>query len=200
MTLTCALFSVWAVRAQSELSSKVIRIHVIANSDSDADQALKMQVRDKVLDLCETLVSDCPDRDSAEQVLEDNANEITNVAKAAVSDAGLSYSVASSLSSEFYPSREYDSIRLPAGEYLSLRVVIGAGEGSNFWCVLFPPICRSSARADEELCEVGFTQKEIRLLTEDEDVHYVIKFKIVEIASSVKERVSSMFKKRGGNR
>lgn len=200
MTLTCALFSVWAVRAQSELSSKVIRIHVIANSDSDADQALKMQVRDKVLDLCETLVSDCPYRDSAEQVLEDNANEITNVAKAAVSDAGLSYSVASSLSSEFYPSREYDSIRLPAGEYLSLRVVIGAGEGSNFWCVLFPPICRSSARADEELCEVGFTQKEIRLLTEDEDVHYVIKFKIVEIASSVKERVSSMFKKRGGNR
>lgn len=200
MTLTCALFSVWAVRAQSELSSKVIRIHVIANSDSDADQALKMQVRDKVLDLCETLVSDCPDRDSAEQVLEDNANEITNVAKAAVSDAGLSYSVASSLSSEFYPSREYDSIRLPAGEYLSLRVVIGAGEGSNCWCVLFPPICRSSARADEELCEVGFTQKEIRLLTEDEDVHYVIKFKIVEIASSVKERVSSMFKKRGGNR
>lgn len=200
MTLTCALFSVWAVRAQSELSSKVIRIHVIANSDSDADQALKMQVRDKVLDLCETLVSDCPDRDSAEQVLEDNANEITNVAKAAVSDAGLSYSVASSLSSEFYPSREYDSIRLPAGEYLSLRVVIGAGEGSNYWCVLFPPICRSSARADEELCEVGFTQKEIRLLTEDEDVHYVIKFKIVEIASSVKERVSSMFKKRGGNR
>lgn len=200
MTLICALCSVWAVRAQSELSSKVIRIHVIANSNSDVDQALKMEVRDKVLDLCETLVSDCPDRDSAERALEDNSNEITNVAKAAINDAGLSYSVTSSLSSEFYPTREYDSIRLPAGEYLSLRVVIGEGEGSNFWCVLFPPICKSSARADEELCEVGFTQKEIRLLTEDEDVHYVIKFKIVEIASSIKERVSSIFKKHGGKR
>lgn len=200
VTLICTLCGVWGVRAQSDLSSKVIRIHVIANSDSDADQALKMEARDRVLDLCETLISDCTDRDSAERILDARANEIQSIAKKAIAEAGYSYSVSSSLSCEFYPTREYDSLRLPAGDYLSLRITIGAGEGKNFWCVLFPPICRSSARADEELCEVGFTKSEVRLLTEEEDVHYVIKFKIVEVASSIKERLSSMFKKRGGDR
>lgn len=200
VTLICTLCGIWGVRAQSDLSSKVIRIHVIANSDSDADQALKMKVRDRVLDLCETLVSDCTDRDSARRILDERASEINSVAREAIAEAGYSHSVSSSLSCEFYPTREYDDLRLPAGDYLSLRITIGSGEGKNFWCVLFPPICRSSARADEELCEVGFTKSEIRLLTEDEDVHYVIKFKIVEVASSIKERLGSMFRKRGGKR
>lgn len=194
--IICGLSSIFAMKTQSDIASKVIRIHVIANSDSDADQALKLDVRDGILESAESLTDGCTDREEALRILSENSELLEERAASVIADMGYSYDCELSLSEEYYPTREYDGLRLPAGRYLSLKLTIGRGEGKNFWCILFPPVCRSTARADEELEEVGFTPNQIRLLSDDEDVRYVIKFKTVELCSEICEKIGNIFGRR----
>ena len=161
--------AVWgAHRTQERLAEKLIRLHVIANSDSEADQALKIQVRDAILREAEEQLGAALDRMAA-------------AAEETVARAGYAYPVSAALSFERYPTREYASFKLPAGRYLSLRITIGAGEGRNWWCVVFPPLC--SAATTEEFSQTaqaaGLTAEELALLTE-ESQGYVVRFKVIE--------------------
>ncbi len=171
----------------------VIRLHVLADSDSEEEQALKLTVRDAILDEMSDAFNGYTSKEDAEKTLAEKLDEIEAIAEETVKKEGYTHDVTVTLCREYYPTREYEGMRLPAGEYLSLRVLIGSGEGQNWWCMVYPPLCTSSARADEALSEAGFTPNQVRLLTEEEETEYVLRFKIVETASEFAEKVKGFF-------
>lgn len=165
----------------------IIRLHVLANSDTDADQALKLAVRDGILEIVSELLSDVSDRDAAERILSENLTAIENRAADVLTENGSDYSVCVTLTKEAYPTRVYGDITLPAGTYTSLRVLIGEAEGQNWWCVLFPKLCVTgqSIRTDTNaLIEAGLTPSQVRIITGNSpDV--VIKFRFLEFFSRI---------------
>ena len=130
----------WALREQQELADKVVRLHILANSDSEEDQALKLQVRDVVLTRAEELLRASDVRGEAEVMLREHLRELTQVAQTAIAENGYGYSVRTELANTVFPTREYEGFSLPAGNYLALRVIIGEGGGKNWWCVVVPPL------------------------------------------------------------
>ena len=165
------------------LYDKVLRLHVLANSDSDEDQALKLLVRDRIVAFCGEELADCQDLADAEARLLALREALEHVASETVTEAGYDYPVSVTLRKEIYPRKRYDSLCFPSGEYLSLRISIGAGEGQNWWCVLFPPLCLSAATKNEQenmFIEAGFTPNQYKIITESDKTAYKIKFKCLE--------------------
>ncbi len=171
----------------------VIRLHVLAHSDSEEEQALKLKVRDAILSEIGEAANSRASKEEAECYLESMLPTIEALAEETVAKEGYDHDVRVTLCREYYPTREYEGMRLPAGEYVSLRVLIGEGAGKNWWCMVYPPLCTSSAEADEALSEAGFTPNQVRLLTDDEDTEYVVRFKIVETVSSAWKKVKGWF-------
>ena len=170
----------WADRTQQQLSDKVLRLHVLANSDSEADQALKRKVRDSVLETASAILADCPDRETAEQRLSAALPEIEDAARALIAAEGGKQTVTAELRPTVFPTREYEDFTLPAGEYLALRVVLGEGEGHNWWCVVFPPLCaETTSSLSQTAMAAGLTEEEVALITESDG--YQLKFKAVEL-------------------
>lgn len=130
---------------QTELSddvtSSVIRFHVRANSDSEDDQALKLLVRDGILDLLSTKLELAENKDEARTIMEENLTEIEKTGEAIVQNAGYEYEVHAYLTTEEFPMKSYGDLIFPAGEYEALRVDIGRKEGANWWCVMYPGLC-----------------------------------------------------------
>ncbi len=164
---------------QAALAEKLVRLHVVANSDTEADQALKLQVRDAVLAVTEPVMEKAADPKAA---LAAHLPEIQSAAEACLREQGSEDAVEVSLRHEAFPTRVYDSFSLPAGVYTALRVTIGAGEGHNWWCVVFPSICFRATAQDLESAAVsaGFTEQEVKLITEANE-GYVLKFKVLEL-------------------
>ncbi len=171
-------------KEQADLSEKLIRLHVVANSDSDEDQALKLKVRDGILNDVAAILDGVTSREEAVRLVEENLDEILSGARDVVLENGYNYSVTASISVEKFPTRDYDTFSLPAGEYTSLRVVIGSGCGHNWWCVIFPPLCVSAATDAEEVFS-SLSDEEMRLITED-GPEYVFKFKSIELLEKLK--------------
>lgn len=157
-----------------ELRGDVLRLHVIANSDSEEDQAVKLRVRDLLLDITKDRVGDAVDKADAERFFAENAAELTEAVNAFLRESGFDYGAALSLARSEFETREYDGFTLPSGEYDALKVVLGAGEGKNWWCVLFPPLCVSAADGSE------LPAREYKLMQSGGTVRYKIKLKIVE--------------------
>ena len=184
-------FMILPIHGEAELYDSVIRLHVLANSDSEEDQALKLTVRDAVLEKTKTLLENVDGREQAERVLRQNLPVIEQTAKEALRAAGAENTVAVDLGQEHYPTREYESLAFPAGEYLSLRVMIGEAEGQNWWCVLFPPLCLTAATAQskqetETVClSAGLTGEQYRMIADTEETKYKLRFKILEVAEEL---------------
>lgn len=175
----------WADRTQQQLSDKVLRLHVLANSDSEADQALKRKVRDSVLETASAILADCPDRETAEQRLSAALPEIEDAARARIAAEGETQAVTAELRPTAFPTREYEDFSLPAGDYLALRVVLGEGEGHNWWCVVFPPLCaETTSDLSQTAMAAGLTEDDIALITESDG--YQLKFKAVELWERLK--------------
>lgn len=169
-----------ALQTQDQLADKVVRLHVLANSDSEEDQALKLRVRDRVLERATELLEQSADRQEAEALLRGNLLELENLAAEEIAAAGYDYPVTAELTDTTFPTREYDGFTLPAGEYLALRIVIGEGAGQNWWCVVFPPLCTTAlADVPASALAAGLTQEDVNLITEEPG--YVLKFKTVEL-------------------
>lgn len=176
-----------ALRTQDQLADKVVRLHVLANSDSEEDQALKLRVRDRVLERATELLEQSADRREAEGLLRGNLLELERIAAEEIAAAGYAYPVTAELTETVFPTKEYDGFTLPAGEYLALRIVIGEGGGQNWWCVVFPPLCTAAAaEVPASALAAGFSEEEVGLITE-EDRGYVLKFKTVELWEQLKE-------------
>ena len=177
-----------ALRTQDELADKVVRLHVLANSDSEEDQALKLRVRNAVLEQATAILEQSADRREAESRLRGQLLELERIAAKEIAAEGYDYPVTVNLENTDFPTKEYDGFTLPAGEYLALRVIIGEGQGRNWWCVVFPPLCTAaSADVPASALAAGFSEEEVGLITE-EDQCYVLKFKAVEWWETLKEK------------
>ena len=133
-----------ALHTQSQLAEKVVRLHVLANSDSEEDQALKLKVRDAVLEQATETLRGADSQAEASRRLTDILPELEETARAVITANGYDYGVRAELAETSFPTKEYDGFALPAGDYTALRIVIGEGEGQNWWCVLYPGLCRAA--------------------------------------------------------
>ena len=185
-TLLLAALTFLPVHGEERIYDAVIRLHVLANSDSEQDQTLKLTVRDAVLAVVSAATAGCEDREQARQVLSGMLPELTAVAEQTLRDQGCEQAVRVTLGEEKYPTRNYESFCFPAGEYLSLRVMIGKAQGQNFWCVLFPPLCMSAAtvsseEAEEEFIAVGLTKDQYGIITQTQKSKYKLRFRLLEL-------------------
>ena len=179
--ISAALCCVIPTRAETGIYSGVVRLHVIANSDSESDQKTKLYVRDAVLGSIEKMTDGAKDADGAAAMISANISDIRTLVKNTLMSLGEDPAAAVTLSKEYYPERTYGDISLPAGKYMSLRIMLGEAKGQNWWCVLFPTVCMSSAKASTVFKQTGFSSEQINILTEDEKPVYKIKFKILEL-------------------
>jgi stage II sporulation protein R len=162
---------------------------VIANSDSAGDQAVKLKVRDTVLERVNVILNGENDVDKAASLIRENIPAIEESAESVLLRSGFDYNVKAELGAEEYGTREYESFSLPAGIYNSLRVTIGEGSGKNWWCVVFPPLCLTAAEDFHETAEAaGLSEDEIKLIS-DEDGKVVFKFKILEIIQKFFDKI-----------
>lgn len=193
--LICALIilslafivGLFPVHGESEIYDTVVRLHVLANSDSEEDQALKLKVRDRVIETVTPAVKDCGSQTEAIAAIGGVMEEIEAAAREVVCAEGYDYYVDVVIGKEEYPTKSYESCAFPSGEYISLRVRIGDAEGQNWWCCLFPPLCLSAAsdEADESnedaFIAVGLTSDQYKLITESDTPKYKVRFKILEM-------------------
>lgn len=181
------LWGAWSLQRQDTLAQKMIRLHVIANSDSEEDQALKLQVRDKVLDFTTDVLKDSADMRDAENRLQSALGRIQALAADEITEQGYDYAVSAHLEQTEFPYKAYDGFALPSGEYLALRLVIGEGAGHNWWCVVFPPLCTTAATdLHETAIAAGLGEEDIALITE-ENGGYLLKFRSLELWEQLRQ-------------
>ena len=187
LIIAVALFAgLFPVHGEEEIYDTVVRLHVLANSDSDADQELKLKVRDRVVELVSPAVEGCSTQSEAIGAIEGIMDEIEVAAEEVVRSEGYDYDVSLIMGEEYYPTRTYETCAFPEGEYVSLRVCIGDAEGQNWWCCLFPPLCLSAASGnadqsnEDAFISVGLTGDQYKLITESDKPQYRVRFKILE--------------------
>jgi stage II sporulation protein R len=173
-------------KTSGELRKRILRMHVIANSDSEADQALKLKVRDAVLQQGKELFDGEINSKNAEKKLVPQKAELENAAKKVIEENGFDYDVKINIGKAFFTTRTYDGkYTLPAGNYEAVNVIIGEGKGHNWWCVMFPPMCLPACEGDTQLEDV-LTDEELELVTKNPK--YELRFKLVELFEAVKEK------------
>jgi len=161
----------------ADIRNEVLRLHVLANSDSEEDQALKLKVRDAVVEHAAGLFDGLSTRQQAETAVQSALGELEQVAQTCVEDAGYSYPVKVELTDMYFTTRTYDTVTLPAGEYDAVRVSIGEAKGQNWWCVVFPPLCVSAATDAAEVNDV-LTKPQQDIVQNKH--RYTVRFKLVE--------------------
>lgn len=175
------LFCILPVHGEKEIYEKVLRFHVIANSDSDIDQNLKLCVRDAVLEYTAPLLAEAKDRSESADIIMKHKDGIEALAKATLEKYGCGDAVSLEVCTERYPMKNYESCCFPAGNYLSVKLTIGEAAGRNWWCVLFPRLCTDLATSKEEqFVAVGFTPDQYKIITESKNATYRIRFKLLE--------------------
>ena len=161
----------------SFIRENTLRLHILANSDSPADQALKLKIRDAVLSCSGELFSGCDTRQKMINAAQEQLPKIQQVAEQTALHNGYELPVTASVTDMFFETRRYDHVILPAGTYTAVRIELGAAAGKNWWCVLYPPLCVSAA-------QTGFTEEEAQisdsLLQQDALPHYRARLAVVE--------------------
>ncbi len=185
--LSVPLSAIFPSLSDMEIYDNVIRLHVLANSDSEIDQEIKLAVRDGVLKKTRELLDGVSDRAEAEKIIAENLSEFEAAAEKILRENGFIYSAEVTLSKEKYPTRNYGGFSLPSGEYTSLRIMLGDAEGQNWWCVLFPSLCnplgKASGVSDSELTEAGLTPSQVKIITGNSP-EVKIKFRFIELISA----------------
>lgn len=167
----------------NNIRSEVVRLHILANSDSDIDQNIKLIVRDKLLQSGNELFSGNMAVETAYGILSDNRDTVEAYINNILIEEGFNYTSDVYLVKEYYPTRSYETFTLPAGEYLSLKIILGNGEGHNWWCVMFPPLCLPAASQNTDINAV-FNDECVEIIKYSDK--YEIRFKIVEIFERIR--------------
>ena len=171
-----------------DIADKLIRFHVIANSDSDEDQALKLKVRDKIIEKMAVKLENIENLDEARDILVSRVDEVTNIAKEVIVEEGYNYDVNTMLSNENFPDKIYGDYIFPQGNYEAYRVIIGDGMGQNWWCVMFPPLCfvdESKNTVDSSKLEDSIKSIESEDEHNNENNKVIYKFKIIEVFNKI---------------
>ncbi len=182
--IICCALNITAFSKQCDsIRDKMLRMHVIANSDSEADQTLKLKVRDAVLKEGKEIFDGSVTADEAEEKITPHIEALKQTALEVIENEGYNYDVEVTVQKEYFATRTYEnSVTLPTGYYTAVKVIIGEGAGQNWWCVMFPPMCLPAADAECEISDV-LTDEEAEIVTGTEK--YQFKFKIVEIIESL---------------
>ena len=177
-----------------DYKDKLIRFHVIANSDSDKDQKLKLKVRDEVISYLQPKLENSNSIEESEKIIKNEYKTLENISKKVISKNGYNYIVKVGLEYSNFPAKQYSSVVLPAGKYKALRIIIGEGKGKNWWCVIFPPLCFIDdqngiidEKTDKKLKEV-LTEEEYDLImakNKNEVKNLEFKFKITEVFQNI---------------
>ena len=180
--------------ASEDYKDKLIRFHVIANSDSEEDQNLKLKVRDAIINYLQPKLLESESIEESELIIKKEYDELEKISKNIILENGYDYDVKVGIDYSKFPTKQYSKVELPAGEYKALRIIIGEGKGKNWWCVMFPPLCFVDEQkgiidkdTDDKLREV-LTEEEYELISQktSKQVDRVqIKFKIVEIIQDI---------------
>jgi stage II sporulation protein R len=173
---------------QSSLENKLIRFHVIANSDTAQDQALKLKVRDKVLEYIYPKLKASKSIEESREIIKANDEAIKKIALEVIKKQGYSYIVDTKLSKTNFPVKTYGNITLPQGEYEAYRILIGNGSGQNWWCVMFPPLCfiditkgEVAYKDTEKAMKQVLSDKEYKAIDNSNSDKIVVKFKVFEL-------------------
>ena len=184
ITVIAAAFSVVSFASGcAEVRRDVLRLHVVADSDSETDQRLKLMVRDAVLEKGGEIFDGTVTAGEAEKIITPRIDELKAVAEEVLRENGCNYNVNISVGEEYFATRCYENFTMPAGVYNAVRVNIGSAEGKNWWCVMFPPLCLPAASAD---ADAFFTDEEMKIVSSSPK--YEPRFKIVEIYESIKNK------------
>jgi len=176
-TILCA--AAWAQARQSSVTSSLVRLHVIAHSDDEYEQELKLRVRDAVLSSISPALTKASSPEEAQAIISAHLSEIADAALSASEGRVIKVT----LGREHYPTRVYEYFTLPAGTYQSLRVIIGEGKGRNWWCIVFPPVCLDAV-SNEKLRSV-MSRDDLNLIDGD---GYELRFRIIELWESIRQR------------
>ena len=178
----------------NDYKENLIRFHVLANSDSEEDQALKLKVRDKVISYLKPKLEDSESISQSEKIILNEKDKLMDICKETIKQNGYNYDVSINLGYSKFPTKQYSSVVLPAGEYKSLKIIIGKGQGKNWWCVMFPPLCFIDdqngiidEKTDKKLKEV-LTEEEYDLImakNKSEVKNLEFKFKITEVFQNI---------------
>lgn len=171
--------------ACGELPENVVRLHVVANSDSPEDQAVKLQVRDAVLQEAARWYGEANTMEEASALLCTHLESIAQAARDSLKEQGVSYGATAQVTEMYFSTRTYETFQLPAGRYRTLRVTLGQGQGKNWWCVVFPTLCLPAASQDEEDALLSFPQSEREIVENPEQ--FQIRFKAVELWEELRE-------------
>ncbi|MBR2413142.1 MAG: stage II sporulation protein R [Clostridia bacterium] len=169
----------------SQVREDVLRLHVIANSDSEKDQNIKLLVRDRLLEVGASCFENAENREQAVKKVQQANEVLTNAANRVLSSHGMNYTATITLKKEYFETRTYDNITLPAGMYLAVCAVLGEGQGKNWWCVMFPPLCLPAVTKQEEFAL--FDEENGAVLAAEDG--YEIRFKIVELFEKWKQKI-----------
>ena len=200
--VTCLFVSSYANRVNEDLAGNIIRLHVIANSNTADDQDLKLKVRDAVLNYMKEKLEGSTGIEESISIVKENLDNIKSIAVLEIERYKKDYPVNLSLGNYPFPTKEYGDVALPAGNYQALRIVIGKGEGANWWCVLFPPLCFVDAThgsmpdSVKEKLKESLTEEDYGIITSVDssgDIPVKIKFKLVEVFQGSKVKVSGIF-------
>ena len=170
-----------------EISNNVFRVHILANSDSEEDQNLKLQVRDALIQRAEPLLNGVKTKEDAMKIVSENLELLQNTASEVIYSQGFDYPVRLSVTNMYFTTRYYGDVTMPGGFYDALRVEIGKAEGKNWWCVMYPSLCLYSDNSSSSMKE-GLSERQYDIVTEGED--YVFRFKIVEIFTGLCNKLS----------
>lgn len=183
--IAACLFSVGSFAEECRnIRRDVLRLHVVADSDSETDQKLKLLVRDEVLRKGGELFDGTLTADEAEREISPKTDELKAAAESVLRQNGCDNSVEITVSEEYFATRCYENFTMPAGVYTAVRVNIGCAEGQNWWCVMFPPLCLPAASAD---ADAFFTEGEMKVISSSPE--YEPRFKIVEIIEKIKNKL-----------
>ncbi len=172
-----------------ELRENILRLHILANSDSDKDQMIKLKVRDKLLEASNGLYENLEDKEDAKHITEKNIEFLKSEAEEVVKQCGEDYSVDISVGKAYFSTREYKDFTLPAGEYDAVRVLIGEAKGKNWWCIMFPSLCIPSA-SDNNSLDKAVDEKSAEIA--ENAPKYKMEFKTVEIVENIKHWFKKM--------
>lgn len=169
------------------IREEVLRLHVIANSDEDYDQELKLKVRDALLQSGESIFSGSEDIISAESKIADKQDVLRYTAEETICNLGFDYDVKIEIARSYFPTKTYGELTLPAGYYKAVRVIIGQGKGKNWWCIMFPPLCLPAATDREDIISDFLSEKEMQIVTSDPK--FEVRFWLVEKYYELKNKV-----------
>ena len=177
--------------ACASVRNNVVRLHILANSDSETDQSIKLAVRDALLRCGNTVFNGCVTKDNAEDIIYNEKEKLVEIANNVLKTNGYDYKAEIYLVEEYYETRSYENYTMPAGEYLSLKVVLGEGKGHNWWCVMFPPLCLPAAQADTSI-DVLFTEDGATVIKSNPA--YDVRFRLVELYEEIRIKFTDIFK------